>query len=85
MNETPGQNPSQARVPDPPETKKIVMKRVPSGKWEIKINPNIKIRDIVHLRRAMVIEFKRLKRQARMDRRVEDRVSQTKELQNVTG
>lgn len=71
-----------AKPPDPPETKKIVMKRLPAGKWEIKINPNIKIRDIVHLRRALVIEFKRLKRQARMNRRVEDRTP--KEPANAT-
>jgi hypothetical protein len=61
-------------------TKKVIFTREPGGKWIVEFVGPIARRDVNRLRIALLIQFSRLKRQARLQNRKALRASQVKEV-----
>lgn len=54
------------KLPPDPLEKKLILKKPPNGKWELKLIGPIKRTDINHLRRFLQIEYIRAKRKERL-------------------
>lgn len=63
------QSPTKVKEVESSEVRKIVMSRVPGGKWEVEFSASVGRRDINRLRQALLVHFSRMKRKARRDAR----------------
>lgn len=67
-----GQEETPKAVPET-EIKSIAFEKTLGGKWKVRFTGKIQRRDINHLRRSMVVEWNRMKRDARIQARRDER------------